>query len=99
MTGNLDISKADVAQAFKIYTLFGCRNLGDYHDVYLRTDVLILADAFEKVRQVCMKVYKLDSVPFSAPNLSWDAMLITNRVDLGLLSDIDKLLFFERGIR
>ena len=46
-----------------------------------------------------MKVYKLDPVHFfSAPNLSWDAMLMTTRVDLGLLSDID-MLFFERGIR
>ena len=100
LTGKMDISEADVAQAFKIYTLFGCRKLGDYHDVYLRTDVLILADVFEKFRQVCMKVYKLDPVHFfSAPNLSWDAMLITTRVDLGLLSDIDMLLFFERGIR
>ena len=71
LTGKIDISEADVAQAFKIYTLFGCRNLGDYHGVYLRTDVLILADVFEKFRQVCMKVYKLDPVHFfSAPNLS-----------------------------
>ena len=85
MTGEIDISEADVAQAFKIYTLFGCRNLGDYHDVYLRTDVLILIDVFEQFRQVCVKVYKLDPVHFfSAPNLSWDAMLITTRVDLGL---------------
>ena len=48
LTGKIDISEADVAQAFKIYTLFGCCNLGDYHDVYLRTDVLILADVLEK---------------------------------------------------
>ena len=48
-----------------------------------------------------MKVYQLDPVHFfSAPILSWDAMLITTRVDLGLLaSDIDMLLFFERRIR
>ena len=99
LRGKIDLSEADVAQAFKIYTLFGCRNLGDYHDVYLRTDVLILADVFEKFRQVCIKVYKLDPVhSFSGPNLSWDEMLITTRVDLGLLSDID-MLFFERGIR
>ena len=97
-TGEIDISEADFAQAFKIYTLFGCRNLGDYHDVYLRTDVLILAEGFEKIRQVCLKVYKLDPVHFSAPNLSWHAMLNTTLVDLGLLSDIDMLLFFERGI-
>ena len=93
LTGKIYISEADVAQAFKIYTLIGCRNLGDHHDVYVRTDV------FEKIRQVGMKVYKLDPVHFfSAPNLRWDAMLITTRVDLGLLSDID-MLFFERGIR
>ena len=94
LTGKIDISEADDAQAFKIYTLFGCRNLGDYHDVYLRTDVLMLADVFEKFRQVCMKVYKLDPVNFfSAPSLSWDAMLISTCVDLGLLSDIDMLFF------
>ena len=80
--------------------MFGCRNLGDYYDVYLRTDVLILADVFEEFRQVCINVYKLDPVHFfSAPNLSWDAMIIITRVDLGLLTDIDMLLFFERGIR
>ena len=68
LTSKIDTSEADVAQAFKIHTLFGCRNLGDYHDVYLRTDVLNLADVFEKFRQVCMKVYKLDPVHFfSAP--------------------------------
>ena len=96
LTGKIDISEADVAQAFKIYTLFVCRNLGDYHDVYLRIDVLIVADVFDNFQQVCMKVYKLDPVhSFSAPNQRWDAMLITTRVDLGLLNDIDRVLFFE----
>ena len=56
LTGKIDISEADAAQVFKICNLFGCRNLGDYHDVCLRTDVLILADGTEKFRQVCMKV-------------------------------------------
>ena len=67
LTEKIDISAADVAYAFKIYTLFGCRNLGDYHDVYLRTDVLILADVFEKFRQVCMKVYKVSSSLLLSP--------------------------------
>ena len=99
LTGKIDISEANVAQAFKVYTMFGCHNLGDYHDVFLRTDVLILGDVYEKFRQVCIKVCKLDPVLFfSAPNLSWDAMLITTRVDFGLLSDFDLLMFFERGI-
>ena len=100
LTGKVDISEADYANALKIYSLFQCSCLGDYHDVYLKTDVLILADVFEKFRQVCMKVYQLDPVHFfSAPNLSWEAMLITTRASLGLLNDIDMLLFFERSIR
>ena len=100
LTNKIDISEADAAQAFNIYTLFGCRNLGDYHDVYLWTDALILADVFERLRKVCMKVYQPNPVHFfSAPNLSCDAMLNTPRVYLGLLSDIDMLLFFERRLR
>ena len=68
--------------------------------MYLRNDVLILADVFQKFWKVCLKAYKLDPVDFfSTPNLSWDAMLFITGVDLGLLSDIDMLLFFERRIR
>ena len=73
LTGNTDISEVHVAQGFKTYTLFGCRKLGDYHDVCLRV-VLILADVFQKFQQVCMKVYQLNPVHFFlAPNLSRDA--------------------------
>ena len=94
----IDISEANVGQAFKIYTLFGCRNWADYHDVFLLTDVLFLADVFENYRQICMKFYQLEAVHFfSAPNVRWDAMLITTR-DLGLLSDIDMLMFLERNL-
>ena len=68
--------------------------------MYLKTDVLLLADIFEKFRSVCLKVYRLDPSHFySAPNLSWESMLISTRVKLGLLQDIDMLLFFDRGIR
>ena len=67
--------------------------------IYMETDVLILADVFLLFRQVCMKVYSLDPAHFfSALNLSWEVMLITTRVTLGLLTDID-MLFFEKGIR
>ena len=79
---------------------FGCRNLGDYHDIYLKTDVLLLADIFEKLRNVCLKVYTLDPSHFySAPNLTWESILISTNVKLGLLQDVDMLLFLERGIR
>ena len=100
LTGSIDITLEQFNEALYIYDAFSCKNLGDYHDIYLQTDVFILADIFEKFRKVCLKVYNLDPAHFySAPNLSWDAMLISTKVTLGLLDDIDKLLFFERGIR
>ena len=99
LTGKVDITEAQYAQAFHIYNLFQCQCLGDYHDIYLKIDVFILADVFQLFRKVCMKVYSLDPAPFLAPNLSWEAMLITTRATLGLLSDVNMLLFFERGIR
>ena len=83
-----------------MYNLFACKDFGDYHGLYLRIDVFILADVFETFRNVCLKVYNLDPAYFfSAPNLSWDAMLITTRAEIGLLTDIEMLLFCERAIR
>ena len=100
LTGSIDITSEDYDEAVSIYNAFSCQNLGEYHDIYLETDVFLLADIFEKSRKVCMNVYKLDPSNFySAPNLSWDAMLISTEAKLGLLDDIDKLLFFERSIR
>ena len=87
-------------KAVEMYQLFKCDNFGDYHDAYLETDVLLLADVFKLFRSVCIKVYRLDPAYFySAPNLSWDAMLMTTDVELGLLSDVDMLLFCEKAIR
>ena len=100
LTGKIDVTKDQYKKALDLYNSFQCRSLGDYHDIYLKTDVLLLADVFQLFRQVCIKVYSLDPAHFfSAPNLSWEAMLITTRATLGLLTDIDMLLFFEKGIR
>ena len=74
--------------------------LGDYHDVYLATDVLLLADVFETFRDTCLKHYKLDPAHFyTAPGLAWQAALKYTGQTLELLTDIDKLLMFEKGIR
>ena len=52
------------------------KNMGDYHDHYLKKDVLLLAGVFEKFIGICLKFYKLDPCHyFSSPGLSWDAML------------------------
>ena len=100
LTGKVEITLQDYQHALDIYEKLGCTNLGDYHDVYLKTDVLLLAGIFEKFRSVCLSVYQLDPAQFySAPNLSWESMLISTGVKLGLIEDVDMLLFFERGIR
>ena len=100
LTKAIEITKEQHNFALELYNAFNCKKLGDYHDIYLRTDLFLLGDIFQKFREVCMQVYKLDPAHFySAPNLSWDAMLITTGVKLELLQDIDQLLFFEKGIR
>ena len=76
------------------------KNMGDYHDHYLKKDVLLLADVFEKFIGTCLKYYGLDPCHyFSSPGLSWDAMLKMTDVKLEKISDIDKYLFIEKGLR
>ena len=74
--------------------------MGDYHDHYLKKDILLLADVFEKFIKTCLKYYGLDACHyFSSPGLSWDAMLKVTDVKLEKISDIDKYLFIEKGSR
>ena len=74
--------------------------MGDYHDHYLKKDVLLLADVFEKFIDTCLKYYGLDPCHyFSSPGLSWDAMLKMTGVKLEKISDTDKYLFIEKGLR
>ena len=76
------------------------RSLRDYHDLYLKTDVLLLADVFEEFRNVCLRHYKLDPAwYYTSPGLAWDACLKMTRVSLELLHDQDMLLMVEKGIR
>ena len=74
--------------------------LGDYRDLYLKTDVLLLADVFEKFINKSLEFCKLDpSYYFSCPGLSWEAMLKMARVKLKLISDIEKCYFVEKRFR
>ena len=68
----------------------------EYHDLYLKTDILLLADVFENFRNVCMKNYELDSAwYYTVPGLAWDACLKKTGVQLELLSYPDMLLMIE----
>ena len=74
--------------------------LGNYHDLYLKTDVLLLTDMFEKFISACLDYYGLDLCHyFSSPGLSWDVMLRKTKLKLDLISDIDMHLFIEKGMR
>ena len=83
----------------KIWDKFEMKNMGDYHDHYLKKDVLLLVDVFEKFIETCLKYYGVDPCHyFSLPGLSWDAMLKMTGVKLEKISDIDKYLFIEKGL-
>ena len=76
------------------------KNMGDYHGHYLKKDVLLLADIFEKFIGTFLNFYKLDPCHyFSSPGLSWDAMLKMTSVKLEKIIDIDMYLFTEKGLR
>ncbi len=72
----------------------------DYHDLYLKTDVLLLADIVTEFRRACKEVYELDALHYyTAPGLAWDTMLKITEVEIDLISDPDMYLMVERGIR
>ena len=71
-----ECSEEEYARAQKLWRVFGCRSLAEYHELYLKCDVLLLADIFQSFRAVCEQNYSLDPAHYvSSPSLSWDAML------------------------
>ena len=94
------ISDEDYAHAKRVWYAFNCKTMRDYHDLYLKTDVLLLTDIMTEFRRVCKRVYGLDALHYyTAPGLAWDAMLKLTKVKLDLISDPDMYLMVERGIR
>ena len=95
-----DISETDYAHANNVFKKFNLNNLGEYHDLYVRSDTLLLADVFENFRNACMKNYELDPAHFiSLSGLAWQACLKKTNVELELLTDNDMLLMIEESIR
>ena len=95
-----NISDEDYQHAKKDWEVFKMKHVQEYHNLYNKTDVLLLADVFESFRNICMENYKLDPAHYyTAPGLAWDACLKTTGVKLELLTDVDMLLMVEKRIR
>ena len=94
------VSNQDYEHVQRVWSEFGIKDLGEYHDLYLRTDVILVANVFEAFRKVFLDNYGLNPAHFyTAPGLAWKACLKKTRIRLELLLDPDMLLMFERGIK
>ena len=97
---NEHISNKDYKHAKTVWETFKLKTMGEYHDLYLKSDILLLADVFENFRKTCLEYYKLDPCHyFTSPGLSWDAMLIMTDIKSELMIDIDMFQFIEKGMR
>ena len=95
-----DISDIDYRHANNVFKVFKLENLGNYHDLYVQSDTLLLADVFNNFRDMCIKEYELDPAHFlSLHGLAWQACLKKTNIELELLTDYDMLLMVEEGIR
>ena len=80
------ICEKDYQHAQRVREEFGIHNLADYHDLYLRTDVVLLANVYEAFRDTCLKHYKLDPAHFcTSPGLAWKACLKCTGIKLELV--------------
>ena len=100
LLSGVECSNKDYEKAQKVWNTFKCKTFLDYHNIYLISDVLLLADIWDNFRSVRYKIYGSDCCYYyTAPSLSWDAMLKITKIELELLTDIEKYLFVESGIR
>ncbi len=94
------VSEEDYAHAQNVWKTLNMSTLGEYHDVYLRTDVYLLADVFENFRRLSQKTHGLDPAHYlTIPNFGWDALLKTTDIEIDLMQDRDQLDFIRSGIR
>ena len=95
-----NIEDIDYRHGNNVFKRFKFKNVGEYDDLYVQSDTLLLADVFENFTKMCLKVYELDPAhSLSGPGLAWQACLKKTDVKLELLTDYDMLLMVEEGIR
>ena len=94
------ITDSDYEHAQQVWRIFNCTTLGDYHDLYLKTDVLLLADVFENFRRTALSTYKLDPAHYlTLPGYSWDCLLKCTNIRLEQITETNMYLFIEKGLR
>ena len=94
------ISDADYEHAKKVWAFFKMETFHEFHDRYLLTDVLLLADVFQNFRTMSLSNYGLDPLHYyTAPGLSWDSCLKMTGIRLELITDMEQMLFVEKGLR
>ena len=94
------VTNGEYDHARKVWKTFDIETMGDYHDLYLKSDVILLADVFESFRKTCLQYYKLDPCHyFTSLGLSWDAMLKMTNVKLELMTNVDMFQFIKKGMR
>lgn len=94
------VSDEDYDFAKSVWKEFNIKSIGEYADLYLKTDIILLADVFENFREQCILIYNLDPAHYyTVPGYSWDCMLKYTQIEIELLTDIDMYMFVERGIR
>ena len=82
-----NISDIDYRHGNNVFKKFKPNNLGEYHDLYVQSDTLLLADVFENFRKTCIKVYELNPANFlSAPGLAWQSCLKQNKHKIRIIS-------------
>ena len=97
-SSSLDMEDSRVVDQRHEKTVF--RNLGDFHDLYVQSDILLLGYVFEKFRNKCIEIYELDPAHFiSAPGLAWQACLKKTETELELITNFTILLMVEQGIK
>ena len=95
-----NIDDIDYRHGNNVFKIFKLKNLEEYHDLYVQSDTLLLADVFENFRNKCLEAYELDPAHFlSLSGLAWQACLKKTNIELELLTDYDMLLMVEEGIR
>ena len=95
-----DITDSDYKHPKTVFKYFEVKNLGEYHDLYVQSDTVLLADEFDSIRNMCLTMDELDPAKFlSATGLAWQAALKKTKEKLDLLTGISMLLMAEKGIR